>query len=458
MHIGPGTFEMKRRKVTHLFDGFAKIYKFVFNPDGTATYSNAFVNSGYYKDSVKDNDIAPYMLAQSPEPPFGYLQRLLSVYYGVDNMNINIRQLGEDTVALSDVWLLYKVDKSTLKTVEKVTPKWLYPIPLKHTLLALSSAHPVREYNSTTHVSFLSIWNPLPFTKSTINVVRITSAEDRELIASIERSSDAVPYMHSLAVSPNYAVVFAHPCLLKFQMTTYFMNFIHWQPKRKTDVYVVRLKDGKVIKLETDPLFFVHHVNSFESDERIISDFITYPDLELFKATDLAFLRNETERNKLKSSASLKRFTIDLLKKTVEYQEFPPTKGAAEAANHLDLPQINDDYAHNGSYCYVYGTTAKADKKHTAAIALSKKDLCHPQNDKIWYKQNHYPSEPFFVPIPGAIQEDDGLLFSIILDGEAEKSYLGVFNARTMELENFGYVPDVIPFLVHGHYTNNDRP
>lgn len=34
---------------------------------------------------------------------------------------------------------------------------------------------------------------------------------------------------------------------------------------------------------------------------------------------------------------------------------------------------------------------------------------------QVWYQKGFYPSEPVFVPSPDAVDEDDGVILSVIL-------------------------------------------
>ena len=49
---------------------------------------------------------------------------------------------------------------------------------------------------------------------------------------------------------------------------------------------------------------------------------------------------------------------------------------------------------------------------------------------QVWYKENHYMSEMQFLPSPSGNSEDDGVLLTIGFNGEKEKSYLLLLDAR----------------------------
>ena len=57
-------------------------------------------------------------------------------------------------------------------------------------------------------------------------------------------------------------------------------------------------------------------------------------------------------------------------------------------------------------------------------MALVKKNTCDATKDMVIYIENHYSSEMFFLGNPGGTEEDDGVLVTIVFDGELKKSYL----------------------------------
>lgn len=60
---------------------------------------------------------------------------------------------------------------------------------------------------------------------------------------------------------------------------------------------------------------------------------------------------------------------------------------------------------------------------------------------KNWYEEGAVPSEPFFVPRPGATEEDDGksILFPLnnVLIKMKSRKYIRIFGVRTQKMCNF---------------------
>ena len=57
-----------------------------------------------------------------------------------------------------------------------------------------------------------------------------------------------------------------------------------------------------------------------------------------------------------------------------------------------------------------------------------------------------------FIPNPEGVEEDDGVLITIVFDGEREQSYVMLLDAKTSEEINFSYLPFNIQFSFHGNW------
>jgi carotenoid cleavage dioxygenase-like enzyme len=59
------------------------------------------------------------------------------------------------------------------------------------------------------------------------------------------------------------------------------------------------------------------------------------------------------------------------------------------------------------------------------------------------------------VPHPEGAAEDDGLVLSVVLDPDAERSFLLVLDAASFEERVRATVPHAIPFGFHGQFFGN---
>lgn len=58
----------------------------------------------------------------------------------------------------------------------------------------------------------------------------------------------------------------------------------------------------------------------------------------------------------------------------------------------------------------------------------------------------------FFVANPKGVSEDDGILITTVYDGEVEKSYLLILDAKSFTPINKAWLPHEIPMSFHGMY------
>ena len=421
-------------------------------------FSSRFLGTNIFNDSINEDTISPYLMFQTVEPGFSDTEKLLSVFNGVDNTNVNIYTFGpaREHVALSDFWRVYHFDPLTFDVIEMVQAEIPGQPPLINGLPALSSAHPLTESGTQNQITYVTTINP--FGPSSLIVCRITSAKQREAIATFPIND--IPYMHSFGLTKDYAIIFMAPAFVDIPIlleTFEPLKSIQWKSGTTTKLYVVNLKTGSSTIIETDPVFAMHFPNAFQADDETLSvDVVTYPNIDFFKTLQLDTLRHKTLRNTIPAElAQLRRYKINLKAETATYQEFPTTSGS-EVANQIDMPVINENFRFK-PYCYTYGMVLKSDGFTLSNMTMVKKNLCKPGEDRTWNEKNHYPSEPIFIARPGSTTEDDGTILSLILDGKTEKNYIALMDPKTLNIVNKAYLPINVPFTIHGQFYQNGR-
>jgi carotenoid cleavage dioxygenase-like enzyme len=113
----------------------------------------------------------------------------------------------------------------------------------------------------------------------------------------------------------------------------------------------------------------------------------------------------------------------------------------------LDLPRIN------------YGRCNERPYRHAWGIGFGggwidrivKADV-DERNSVVWAEDGCFPGEPVFVAAPDAEREDEGVLLSIVLDGDKGNSFLLVLDAGSLEELARAEVPHHIPFGFHGQF------
>ena len=77
------------------------------------------------------------------------------------------------------------------------------------------------------------------------------------------------------------------------------------------------------------------------------------------------------------------------------------------------------------------------------------------QSASYWVEKGQSPREPIFVSHPGATEEDDGMLLTVVLDGLKGKLYLLVLDARSMSEVAQVDVHGEIGFGFHSTHVQN---
>jgi len=145
------------------------------------------------------------------------------------------------------------------------------------------------------------------------------------------------------------------------------------------------------------------------------------------------------------AGAEVTRYHIYLDTGSVEATTFPNLLNGSRYINAFDFPTINEAYR-GKEYCIIYGWSAF----DYSRMALVKKNTCDATKDMVIYIENHYSSEMFFLGNPGGTEEDDGVLVTIVFDGELKKSYLMILDARSFTILDKSYLPQNIPWSAHG--------
>lgn len=220
----------------------------------------------------------------------------------------------------------------------------------------------------------------------------------------------------------------------------YIENF-RWKPELGTRIHLLA-RDGRESPqpFRTEPRFAFHHVNSYEDGEDVVVDVCTYPDAGIVEDLYLERLR----AGKPVTPARLERLRLS------------PASGTATVEQLLDepleLPRINYGRCNERPYRYVWGVGASGGWLDR----IVKGDL-ETRTSSIWEEEGTFPGEPVFVAAPGAKAEDDGVLLSIVLEGEQGSSFLLVLDAGSLQELARAEVPHHIPFGFHGQFARAEQ-
>jgi carotenoid cleavage dioxygenase-like enzyme len=216
-----------------------------------------------------------------------------------------------------------------------------------------------------------------------------------------------------------------------------------WNPDDDCRAYVIERETGSIRgSWLIPPLFMFHVINAFEDDtENIIVDLCAYQDPGIVRSFDLAGLRSGNAETP--PIPSIQRLTLRGGCVAAEVEEL--------CVDALEFPQINYAAFNGRPYRYVYGIGVSRDAPDGFYNAIVK--VCVETGERTeWHEHGIYPGEPVFVAGPGAAQEDDGLLLSVALDGNAGKSTLLMLDAKTLHPVARAQCPHLIPHGFHGAY------
>lgn len=430
--IGPAQFQLNKSSAEHWLDGFAMVHEFDISKSGIR-YSNAFIDSGYRKESIKKG-----IITGSTPPKTSTLSKWASLFSSssrpvYDNTNVNVVKMNNHYVALTESTQPVCCACNNLK---KQTPI-LFNDKLSEA--QFSCAHPHYDPHTKQWISYATTFaRNSTYTIFTLN----DGSTERVPLAQLPVSYPS--YMHSFAVTPHYIVLVEVPFIVNpLDLVLKGKSFIEtfkWKPKNGTNFIVLDRATGKhVTTLKTDAFFALHQVNAFESNGNLILDMVTYKNPDIIKAYYLQYMKDPS---KLTPSGALKRYTLDLGTKKVTSKLI--------SSHAIELPRINTTKHDGQPYQYVYATQTPPNTKLAQNII---KIQVTTGKSVMWNVQG-YPTEPVFVPRPGATVEDDGVVLSVVLEPSKKQSFLVVLDAKDMKEIARAYVPHHIPFTVHGQFVS----
>lgn len=428
---GPAKFHFGTQMISHWFDGMAMLHAFTFG-QGKVSYRNKFLRSHPYLEATKHDNLKFMGFAQ--DPCKSIFRRFFTYFFPsmtptiIQNANVNVMRIAQQYVALTETPLPVRFDPHTLETLGVLD----FQDRLGRSD-CFESAHPHHdalrgevinyqiELGAQCHYSIYTIPDSGPATRKPFFTMK----------------SDKASYMHTFALTEHYVVMVEFPLVLNpidllLKGGGYSTHF-KWEPQRNTRFHLVDRAQGNLIRsYETDAFFCFHHVNAYEEKGTVVVDLVRYPDPQIvFGAPPPGQDRR------------LERFRIDLGGTSISQSTI--------AKSLLELPRIYYQRYNTLPYRYVYGVGFKYPESHKDDIPLIKIDVA---NGKVleWKEVGSLAGEPVFIPRPGAKEEDDGVLLSVVTNELRGLSYLLILDARDLQEISRAEVPLAIPYGLHGMF------
>jgi beta,beta-carotene 9',10'-dioxygenase len=427
LRTGPAKFEVGAAAYKHWFDGLAMLHRFAFE-GARVHYTSRFLRSGSYRDSIVHNTIASDEFATNRAGPVW--SRIFARLTGklTDNGNVNVLAYGGHDMETETPYPL-RIDPKTLETLGPF--EWSDGLKSE-----VTTAHP--HYDAARQL----IYNfEIAFGRKTFyRFTRMApGSRCRSVLAEIETSEPA--YTHSFAMSERTLILAEFPLVTTPLRLLFggrpFIESYRWSPARGVRFTVIDKETGAIVRrAEAGACFSFHHVNAFDEDGAVVLDLLAYPDARIIDALYLAELRS----GKAIPQSLLTRFVIPL-------GEGPVTETVLSAAP-LELPRIAYRRLAGRRHRYVWGASPTGSGFFDSLV---KQDL-ETRMLASWTEKDTFPGEPVFAAAPNSEAEDEGVLLSVVLDGDKERSFLLILDAATMKERARAYAPHVIPFGFHGNY------
>ncbi|KAI1079806.1 torulene oxygenase [Whalleya microplaca] len=483
-----GTF-----RTTHWFDGFSHSHK--FNIIASSADSEAPVKVEYSSrrqaqalfDAVKRDGRRPDIsFGQRRDPCIGIFGKIMSVWRGtpaqldpaMENVCVTVQpnipalnsraqggamQSGHRGGVRSlwlqtDACVIKEIDQHTLEPIGIATQKKLHPLLTG----LLSCAHAQRDPETGDFFNFnLDLGR-----YATYRIFRTNaSTGTTDILATISQSDVQPAYIHSFFLSPSFVILCVPSSHLGLNgaKITWEGNLADaiqpFDESKSCKWFIVdRRGDRGVVAAYDSPAgFFFHSINAFEErDEKmgnveVLCDVIEYPSIDVIRSFEMDVI--------LQNNGAAKNFwgdetrTRDSLARLTRYKFRVPTLGPGaedsarrgtpekvfeiKAPHAGELPTINPAYT-TKKHRYVYSLANHG--RSTLLDTIVKTDL-ETRETVFWDNpKGHTPGEAIFVPRPRApddgdrdLDEDDGVLLSVILDGVGKTSYLVCLDAKTMD-------------------------
>jgi carotenoid cleavage dioxygenase-like enzyme len=427
---GPALFEIGDQRLNHWFDGLAMLHAFAF-ARGRVSYANRFLRSSAYKAWRREGKMKYSEFGTDPCRAIFSGVTSLPVLGRIPNANVSVEVLAGRFRAHTEVGVPVRFDPRALRTLG---------IKGSAPMGRMSTAHPHQDPRTGERFSYeLDLVPP-----SGLRVLSERRGVRREL-AFIPQERPG--YLHSFGLTKRYVAVFSQPW--EFDLARFLspdrgpiVTAFVWdgsQPSRVT--LVDRRRGGVAATVELEPSFVFHHINAFDSGDRVVLDVCAHRDSSVVDALYLKRMRRAGTRV---PQAVARRLVVDPGRGKVHQREL--------SESNFELPRTHYAAANGRKYRYAYGVNVKDPRRSGFVNRLMKIDIAR-EEEHFWHDRGAYPGEPVFVRRPGARREDDGVLLSVVLDARERTSYLLVLDARDLSELGRAAVPHHIPFGFHGTHS-----
>ncbi|KAN0119154.1 Carotenoid oxygenase [Hyaloscypha variabilis] len=490
----------------HFFDGLGILHKFTFE-NGQVRYISRHTAEGVIRRAKKDGFLSVTMFGLNANTPLKDAQDPCSALLGAqqslwlpsgylepDAANLNVvprrgmhlpkdknplsrgtasqKPEEEEVMVFTDFNMLQVCDAQTLEPKRLLTYADIDP--------ELSGfgicAHPPKDRKIGTIYNYLI---------SPEGVMSVFALDFRAKPAKLLWKT-ALPcppcYIHSLAVTQDYVVFIRNPLHMNVSdMTKQVMEMIEYEEGVTTKFFAMRKSDGEHIATYEAPNFmFFHSVNGYDYVDKTTGDVNLHIDLCSYEGDYIPYreynLSNILDPGRPFMDGTLVRYELSAVSKANASKIQRATVAQAIPSVPMELPRIRKDMSMVPGYRYVYacagnggpspGTEVPIGRYGTgiktvqAAFfgSIGKTDWLTGKFIR-WQPEDgeSCPCEPVFVARPGSIEEDDGVVLTIVIDKKGTKSILVALSGKDLKEVARADMPQVYALGPHGSFIEGTK-
>ncbi len=437
---GPGLLDIHGTPIHHPFDGDGAIASISFR-NGKAFFRNRFVRTEAYVQEQEAGKIL-YRGVFGTKKPGGWLNNVFDLR--LKNIaNTNVIYWGGKLLALWEAAEPYCLDPATLETIGI---DYLDGVLQKGNAF---SAHPRIDSSCDLDGGAPCLVNFSLKTGLSSNFTIQEFSPAGKLLRCHTHTIPGFAFVHDFLITPNYCIFFQSavkfnplPFLLGWKGAGECLQFLTEKPTR---ILLIPRKPpyDTVRVLEVEAGFVFHHVNAFETKEKIYIDSIAYSVIPQINP-DISY--KEVDFDNL-APGLLYRFTLDLAESKVEKQLMDDRC--------VEFPTINPQNV-GKDYRYTFIAATHNPTGNAPLQAILKLDWHTGEKQLYSVAPSGFMGEPIFVAKPNAMNEDDGWVLAMIYDGAKHRSSVVILDGKQIDREPLVklHLKHHIPYGLHGSWTS----
>ncbi|XP_026315488.1 carotenoid isomerooxygenase-like isoform X2 [Hyposmocoma kahamanoa] len=364
---GPGSLKVGSTRFEHLFDSASLLHRFAIQ-DGIVTYQCRFLRSNTFNKNRAANRIVvtEFGTKAVPDPCHTIFDRLAAVFNPgeamSDNAMISIYPFGDEIYAFTETPVIHRIDPITLDTLERKNLADSIAI-VNHT------AHPHVMPNGDVYNVGMSL------VKCRIRhvVVKFPFNEKGDMFQRAHIVGHMKPrwelhpaYMHTFGITENYFVIVEQPLsvsllgVVKNQLADApLINSLKWNPEHETQIVLISRKTGEEVKrYRTETLFYLHIINTFEQDGKLVVDLCAYKDA---KALDAMYIQSIETMQSNANYADWFRGRPKRIEILLDAPQFTHFDATVLVDYGCETPRIHYDLYNGRPYRYFYAISSEVD-------------------------------------------------------------------------------------------------